>query len=96
MKRVASAKEIRAEIQRRIDTSEWAAGFNPPCVAPMPYRITYDGISNWMANVGAMATPGCEGFVLDIVASLRQEYDLPPQTLRDTIAHLLSSRKSPF
>ena len=86
---------MRAGNQRRIDTNEWAAGFNPPRVAPMPYRITHDGVSNWMANVGATATPGYEGLDLGIVARCARER-FPPQSLGDTIARLPEQQEVAF
>ena len=96
MKAVASIEDIRAEIQRRINTSTWGKGYCADCSAPIPYRILDDGIANWAANVAATPKPGCEGFLLEIIASVRRDYDLPAQPLKEAIADLLSSRKSPF
>jgi hypothetical protein len=96
MKAIGSVEDIRSEIQRRIDTSNWARGFCADCEAPFPYRVAHDGIANWIANVAPTAKPGCEGFLLNIVASVRRDYDLPAQSLKEAIADLLSSRKSPF
>jgi len=96
MKTLAPIEEIQAEIQHRIDVSTWADGYCAGCSAPIPWRIPHDGIANWMAHIGSTALPGCEGFVLEVIASVRQEYDLPPQPLSVTISRLLSSRKSPF
>lgn len=96
MKTIASIEEIRAEIQRRITCSEWAGGYGADCEAPTPRRIARDGIANWTAHVAPTAKRGCEGFLLDIVASVRRDYDLSPQPLTEAIADLLSGRKSPF
>ena len=67
MKTIGSVEDIRAEIQRRIDTSNWARGYCADCEAPFPYRVPDDGIANWMANVAPTAKPGCEGFLLNIL-----------------------------
>jgi hypothetical protein len=96
MKTLASIEEIQAEIQRRIDVGTWADGYCTGCPAPIPWRIPRDGIANWMAHVGSTSRPGCEGFILEVIASVRQEYDLPPQPLDVAIARLLSGRRSPF
>ena len=96
MKTLATIEEIRTEIQRRINRSAWANGYCAGCTAPVPWRIPYDGIANWMAHAGAAERPGCEGFILEVIAAVRQDYDLPPQPLNVAIARLLSSRKSSF
>ena len=96
MKTIASIDEIRAEIGRRIVASRWADGYCGGCEAPIPTRIPDDGVANWIAPVPAGATRGCEGFLLDIVASVRHDYDLPAQSLTETVRELLSGRKSPF
>jgi hypothetical protein len=49
-----------------------------------------------MAHAGATERPGCEGFILEVIAAVRQDYDLPAQPLNVAIARLLSSRKSSF
>jgi hypothetical protein len=96
MKTIASIEDIHAEMQRRIDASTWGRGYCSGCPAPLPYRIFDDGVANWSTNVAAAARPGCEGFLLEIIAGVRVDYDLPPQALEDTVADLLSGRKSPF
>jgi hypothetical protein len=95
MKTIASIDEIRVEIQRRIRASQWANGYCASCEAPLPSRIVHDGVANWIAPV-ATAKRGCEGFLLEIVAAARQDYDLPSQSLSEAIRDLMSSRKSPF
>ena len=60
-----------------------------------PYRIPHDGIANWTAPV-ATAKPGCEGFILEVVASVRKEYDVPAQPFSEAIRDLFSGRKPPF
>jgi hypothetical protein len=92
MKKVGSAEEIRAELQRRISQSTWATGYCADCTAPMPYRITHDGVANWTAQVGAAGKPGCESLLFEVIASVRAEYDLSPETLPDVVRHLLSWR----
>jgi hypothetical protein len=96
MKTIASLDEIHAEIRRRIAASEWADGYCRDCEAPLPMRILHDGVANWIAPVPAGAIRGCEGFLLDVVASVRHDYDLPAQSMTDTVRELLSARKSPF
>jgi hypothetical protein len=81
MKRRCSLAEIRAEMQRRIDGSDWGNGYCSGCPAPTPYRIPFDGVSNWTATVASTAKPRCEGLVLDIVAALRKECKLKPESL---------------
>ena len=88
MKRRCSLAEIRAEMQRRIDNSNWADGYCSGCPAPTPYRIPYDGIANWTANIAATPKPGCESMMLRVVAELRSECDLSPESLKDAISRL--------
>ena len=88
MKRQWTLEEIRAEIQRRIEASDWAHGHCRDCTAPEPYRIPHDGIANW--TVALAAKPGCEGFLLDIVAAVRRECDLKPETLSEVVDRLLA------
>jgi hypothetical protein len=87
MKTQWTLEEIRAEMQRRIAASNWADGFCRDCTAPEPYRIPHDGTSNWTAAVAAK--PGCEGFMLDIIAALRKECELKPESLSEAIDRLL-------
>jgi hypothetical protein len=96
MKTIASIDQIRAELGRRIVASKWANGYCGGCEAPIPIRIQHDGIANWIAPALAGAKRGCEGFLLDVVASVRRDYDLPGQPLTETVRELLSARKSPF
>ena len=96
MKTIASIDEIRAEIGRRIVASKWANGYCGGCEAPIPTRIAHDGVANWIAPPLAGAIRGCEGFLLDVVASVRRDYDLPAQSLTETVRELLRARKSPF
>jgi hypothetical protein len=56
---------------------------------PTPYRIPHDGVSNWMATVASTAKPGCEGFVFGIIAALRDECELKPETLAESVERLL-------
>lgn len=93
MKTIASIEDIRAEMQRRINTSTWGKGYCADCSAPFPYRIPYDGIANWAANVATTAKPGCEGFLLDVIASVRDEHDLPSQSLGAVITDLFAGRR---
>jgi hypothetical protein len=95
MKTIAYFDEIRAEIRDRIAVSNWANGYCRTCEAPILTRIEHDGIANWIAHPAATVR-GCEGFLLEIIASVRRDYDLPPQSLPETIRELLSARKSPF
>ena len=92
MKRQCTLEEIRAEMQRRIEASDWAGGYCRDCAAPTPYRIPFDGVSNWTATVASAAKPGCEGCLLDIVAVLRKECDLKPEPLTENIERVLPWR----
>jgi hypothetical protein len=92
MKKQCSLEEIIAEMQRRIDTSNWANGYCAGCVAPTPYRIAHDGIANWSANVASSTKPGCESLLLEVVAAVRKECDLKPEPLKEAIRRLLSWR----
>jgi hypothetical protein len=96
MKTLASIEEIQAEIQRRIKLSTWADGYCAGCSAPIPWRIPHDGVANWMAHPGSTERPGCEGHILEVIAAVREDYDLPPQPLGVAIARLLSGRKQSF
>lgn len=96
MKTLASIDEIRAEIQRRIIHDSAPGGHCTGCLAPNPIRIDDDGLANWTADAASTASRGCEGFVLDIVASVRREYDLPKQLLAEAVASLMGGRSSPL
>ena len=87
MKRQCTLEEIHAEIQRRIEASNWADGFCRDCIAPEPYRVPHDGISNWTAAAATKA--GCEGFLFDIIAALREECELRPESLSEAVERLL-------
>ena len=89
MKRQCTLEEIHTELQRRIETSDWASGYCCDCTAPTPYRIPFDSVSNWTAAVASAAKPGCEGFLLDIVAALRSEFELKPETFSESVGRLL-------
>jgi len=91
MKRRCTLDEIHAELRRRIKEKEWASGYCRDCEAPTPYRIPHDGYSNWTVSF-ASAKPGCEGFLLDLVAALREECELKPEHLGDAIQRLLTWR----
>jgi hypothetical protein len=77
MKLLASIDDIQAELQRRIDGSTWENSYCAICLAPRPFRTEDDGVANWMALPASTARRGCEGFILDIVMSVRRKYDLP-------------------
>lgn len=93
MKIVTSVEGIRTQLQRRMDLSTWIPGYHLGCVAPSPYRIVDDGVANWIVNVSATSKPGCEGFVLQVLSTVRRDYDLPTQSLGEAVAELLFSRK---
>ena len=88
MKRRWSLEQICVEMQRRIDTSSWGNGYCSGCPAPTPYRIPHDGIANWTANIASTPKPGCESLILQVVADMRRQYDLPPESLKDAIGRL--------
>lgn len=92
MKKQCTLEEIRAELQRRIAASGWANGYCRDCAAPTPYRIPHDGIADWTATVASTAKPGCEGFLLSIVAAVRAECDLKPESLAESVDRLLNWR----
>ena len=60
MKRQCTLEEIHAEIQRRIEASDWADGFCRDCTAPEPYRIlttaSPTGPRRWLPSQGAKAS----------------------------------------
>lgn len=47
-------------------------------------------------QLGATAKGGCEGFVLDVVAIVRGEYNLPRQTISEEVNKLFSGIKPTF
>jgi hypothetical protein len=94
MKRRCSLAEIREEMQRRIDSSDWGNGYCSGCPAPTPYRIPHDGITNWTANIASTPKPGCESLILRVVADVRSECDLSPESLKDAIGRLLFKRQA--
>jgi hypothetical protein len=93
MKRRCSLAEIRAEMQRRIDSSEWGGGYCLGCPAPTPYRIPHDGIANWTANIAATPKPGCESPILKVVDDVRRDYDLPPESVSEVIGRFFFRRQ---
>ena len=96
MKTIAGTEAITAEIQRRIATSPFANGYCAKCSVPPLYRIEHDGSANWAAEVAPTELRGCEGFVLGIIADVRRDYDLPPESTSEVVKHLLNGRKQPF
>ena len=88
MKRQCTLEEIHAELQRRIDTSTWGNGYCAGWPAPTPYRIPNDGIANWTANIAATPKPGCESLILAVVADVRRECDLPPESVSSMVERL--------
>ena len=94
MKKQCSLEEIRAEMQRRIESSNWADGYCADCPAPIPYRVPHDGFANWMANVASTTKPECESLMLQVVAAVRQDFDARPETLGEAVQLLLSWRQS--
>jgi hypothetical protein len=96
MKTIAGTKAITAEIQRRIAISAFANGYCAKCSVPPLYRIEHDGCANWAAEIASTALRGCEGFLLGIIADVRRDYDLPPESTSDVVKHLLNGRKQPF
>ena len=96
MKRQCSLEVIRAEMQRRIESSNWADGYCADCPAPIPYRVPHDGIANWTANVASTTKPECESLMLQVVAAVRQDLDARPEALRETVQRLLSWRSGSY
>ena len=93
MKIFALIVEIQAELQRRIDESTWVDSYCAIFLAPMPIRIEDHGVANWTAHAASTARPGCEGFVLDIVSSVRLDYDLPAQSPLESMRCLARVRQ---
>lgn len=93
LKIIASIGEIQAELQRRIEESTWANCSD--CSAPLPYRILHDGVANWMADHSSGEKRGCESLLLEVIASVRRDYDLPAQSPSGATTRLLSGRKHP-
>jgi hypothetical protein len=79
-KKRASADEIRAEIQRRIEASDALGGDCRESKAPTPMLADpaqNDGC-NWTINIVPSYIPGCTGVVAEIVRQVMAEYDLAP------------------
>jgi hypothetical protein len=96
MKTIAGTEAITAEIQRRIAISPFANGYCAKCSVPPLYRIEHDGYANWAANIAPTELGGCEGFVVGIIADVRRDYDLAPESTSEVVKHLLNGRKQPF
>jgi hypothetical protein len=96
MRTIAGAEAITAEIQRRKASSLFANGYCGKCAVSPLYRIEHDGCANWAAEIASTALRGCEGFLLGIIAEVRREYDLPPESTSEVVKHLLNGRKQPF
>src|ERR1044072_4475402 len=94
MKRKCSLEEILADMQRRIDSSDWGDGYCSGCPAPRPYRIPYDGIASWTANIASTPKPGCQSLILLVVADMRSECDLLPEGMRDTLERVFFRRQA--
>jgi hypothetical protein len=94
MKRRCSLAEIRTEMQRRIDSSDWSDGYCSGCPAPTPYRIPHDGIANWTANIAATPKPGCESLILRVVDEVRRDCDLHSESVGEVIGRLFFRRQA--
>lgn len=76
-KRLATAEEIRAEIQRRIEASDEMDSDCRNCGAPtpVPLRVPDQGC-NWTILSYPKMIPGWDGVVRKILAEVMREYDL--------------------
>lgn len=71
---VATAEEIRTEIARRIAADP--TGQCRDCDAPMPVPIERrDGV-NWSVAHFPNLVPGCTAFIMRILSSMMETYDL--------------------
>ena len=74
----ATSKEIRLEIQRRIETSTELDGDCKDCRAPTP-RVTDPATNhgcNWAVDTFPSVVPGCLDFVKAVTRTVMAEYDL--------------------
>jgi len=74
----ATSEVIRAEIQRRIKSSEELDGDCKDCRAPTPRFAdpVKNGGCNWTVDVFPGVTPGCLDFAVAITRSVMADYDL--------------------
>ena len=76
----ATAAEIQAELQRRIELSVARDGGCRDCEAPSPkaVRPRNQGDPNWVVVALPRLKDGCFGAILQIVDQARHEYELVP------------------
>jgi hypothetical protein len=76
-KRLATAEQLRFEIQRRIRESEAADRRCRDCQAPTPRRADmHDATANWTVDPIADADPMQRAFVDGIVQAMRLDYQM--------------------
>jgi hypothetical protein len=74
---LATANEIRDEIQRRIRSSDALDGDCRDCGAPTPRRSEQNVYgTHWTVDVLPRLTPGCQEVVESIVRAVMAEYEL--------------------
>ncbi len=78
VKKQATAEEIRADLQERIDRHIARDGRFRGCAAPLPRPVTVieDGAPNWTIDGFSALAPGCFGALVKIVDQARLEYEL--------------------
>jgi hypothetical protein len=78
LKKQASAKEIRADLQERIDRCIARDPRFAGCEAPLPRPVTprREGAPNWTIDGFSALAPGCFTALVKIVDQARLEYEL--------------------
>ena len=78
VRRQATAEEIRADLQDRIDRCIARDPKFTGCEAPMPRPVTprHDSAPNWTIDGFSALAPGCFTALVKIVDQARLEYDL--------------------
>lgn len=75
-KKRASADVIQAVMQEWIARSPYLSGECCGCEAPVPVRLVVPKNGcNWTEGYGRIS-PGCQGFMIDIIDRAKAEYDL--------------------
>jgi hypothetical protein len=76
----ATAEEIRADLQDRIERQARREGNPPVCAAPLPRpsRVDRDGAPNWTVDGFPGLVSGGFGTIVRIVDQARLEYELVP------------------
>jgi hypothetical protein len=82
LRKQATAAEIRADLQERIDRCIARDPKFTGCEAPLPRAVTprREGAPNWTIDGFSALAPGCFTAVVRIVDQARLEYELVPSS----------------